>query len=126
MAWMSVVSVGSSGTLLPREYPTIVSNDIFVFYFSVLKSCETRVKMVHNYHEHGSNLHPAAPTPLQRALARNHLGDILRAEPRALPPLHVRFLPAVYPLPADLPGRASTSASEPVPGYFPRGSRDAD
>ena len=82
--------------------------------------------MVHHHHEHGCNLHPAAPITLQRALARDHLRDILRAEPRALPPLHVHILPALYPLPANLPGRASTSASESIPSDFPRGPCDAD
>lgn len=81
--------------------------------------------MVHHHHEHGRAIPPPTPTPLQRQLAANHLGHLLRAQPRPLRRLQHHHGAAVPAVSETVAGGASTSAPESVPGHVPRRAGDA-
>ncbi|KAL9625239.1 MAG: hypothetical protein Q9160_000641 [Pyrenula sp. 1 TL-2023] len=84
------------------------------------------LQMVHHRHEHRRCLHRAAPTPLQRPLARNHLHYFLRPESRVVPPVHFHNLSALYSVSIYLSGSTTPSAPELVPGYIPGWPCNAD
>ena len=87
-----------------------------------MKKLFPNIKMVHNHHEHRRYIDHAPSIALQWTLAPSHFRHFLRAQSRTLPPLHLHLLPAIHPLPPNLPRRASTSTSKFVCGNFPRGT----
>ena len=83
-------------------------------------------QVVHNNNVHGRRLDRTASAPLQRALARDHLHNLLRAECCSVSSLQLHLRPTLYPLPRDFPRRAPASAPEPLRCYVPCRSRYAD